>query len=595
MIRFQRFNARFKRHVIERSNSVSRVLGILGTLIAVITLGTLFYYHGFYISEKQENIIFVFTVGSLSFFVFKYLFLWFYAENKKQYLRNHIVEGIFLAVFVANFFVIFLWNDKFEDSFHHYYILFLQLYFLVISLLELAHASDFLSKITITPAMLMIISFFLLIATGTVLLMMPRMTYSGISFVDALFTSTSASCVTGLTVLHTGADFTFRGQLVIMLLMQCGGISILAFATFFAAFFASSKIGVKQQHLLKDFFSTSTIIDSISMLREIILATILIEAIGIISLYFYWKSTGLFANNSENLFYSFFHAISAFTNAGFCLWDDNFMNEAIAHSYFPQIVVMVLVVIGGMGFIFLHDVFSPIQIKERHLHKWKKLSPSTKIVLYTTLVIMIFGTVTFYLLERHHVLETFQNFWESAFTSLFQIVTSRSSGFNTLEISTLSVPALLLIMLVMFIGASPGSTGGGIKTTTAFVIFKSVAATIRGKNSIEFQKKTIPFDIVDKAYSIVVMSMLIILISVFALSIAEPQLPFLTILFESVSSFSICGLSMGCTPELSETGKLILIANMYIGRIGTLSIAFALARRIKQARHQYPDTYFMVG
>ena len=421
------------------------------------------------------------------------------------------------------------------------------------------------------------------------------MTQHGISFVDALFTSTSASCVTGLTVLNTGSDFTFWGQFVIMLLMQFGGISILAFATFFAAFFASSKMGVKQQYLLKDYFSTSTITDSISLLREIVLATILIEAIGVLSLYFYWKSTGLFATNSENLFYSFFHAISAFTNGGFCLWDENFMHEALINSYFPKIVIIWLVIVGGLGFIFLHDVFSPMQLKERYHHKWKRLSPSTKIVYYTTLVIIIGGSVIFYIVERKFSLIHMKSFGESAFASFFQIVTSRSAGFNTIDIGTLSVPALLLVMIVMFIGASPGSTGGGIKTTTAFVIFKSVAATILGKEKIEFQKKTIPFEIVDKSYSIVVMSMLIILLSVFALSLVEPNFSFITLLFESISAFTICGLSMGCTPELSEAGKIILILNMYIGRIGTLSIAFALARRIKEAKHQYPNTYFMVG
>jgi potassium uptake TrkH family protein len=450
-------------------------------------------------------------------------------------------------------------------------------------------------KLQISPAGLMILSFFLLIVIGTVLLLMPGMTYKEISLTDALFTSTSASCVTGLTVLGTGSDFTFWGQLVILFLMQIGGISILAFATFFAAFFASSRIGIKQQHWIKDFFSTSTITDSISMLREIVLTTFVIEIIGVISLYLYWNSTGLFVSNSENLFYSFFHAISAFTNAGFCLWDESFMHEALANSFFPKIVVMILILTGGMGFIFLHDIFSLKQIKERHIHKWKRLNPSTKIVLYTTLVIIVSGAVVFYFLERNNSLATLPGYGKSIFASFFQMITSRSAGFNNLEVGTFSVPALLLIMLVMFIGASPGSTGGGIKTSTAFVIFKSVAATIRGRKSIEFQKKTIPFEMVDKAYSIVVMSMLIILISVFALSIAEPQFSFITLLFESVSSFSICGLSMGCTPELSEAGKLILIANMYIGRIGTLSIAFALARRVKEAQHQYPNTYFMVG
>jgi len=331
------------------------------------------------------------------------------------------------------------------------------------------------------------------------------------------------------------------------------------------------------------------------MLREIVLATILIEIIGVVSLFLYWNSTTLFTNNWENLFYSFFHAVSAFTNAGLCLWNESFMHEALANSYFPQMVVMILIVTGGMGFIFLHDVFSPKQIKERHIHKWRRLNPSTKIVLNTTLVIIVMGALIFYILERNNSLSIMNGFGKSLFASVFQIITSRSAGFNNLEISTFSVPALLLIMMVMFIGASPGSTGGGIKTSTAFVIFKSVAATIRGKKCIEFQKKTIPFEIVDKAYSIVVMSLIIIFISLFALSIAEPQLSFITLLFESVSSFSICGLSMGCAPQLSEAGKFILIVNMYIGRIGTLSLAFALTRRVKEAQHQYPNTYFMVG
>ena len=599
MIKFQQFKLSFKRHIMGNSHKVSRILGILSVVIALTTLASLFYYHGYHISKRQEDIIHICTFASLTFFVLKYLFLWFYAENRKHYLRKHIVEGLFLSVFVLYFgFFLIIYNSVVfwgNESFQDYYLLFAQLYFLGISLLELTHANEFLSKIQITPAALMIISFFILIGLGTILLMMPRMTYGGISFVDALFTSTSASCVTGLTVLRTGVDFTFRGQLVIMLLMQIGGISILAFATFFAAFFSSSKMGIKQQHLLKDFFSTTTITDSISMLREIVLATILIEAIGVVSFFIYWKSIGLFATNSENLFYSFFHAISAFTNAGFCLWDKNFMDDAVMHSYFPQTVVMVLVLIGGMGFIFLHDVFSPKQIKERHIHKWKRLSPSAKIVLYTTVFIVACGTTVFYFLEKRYSLINFSGFGRSIFASFFQIVNTRSAGFNNLNVSLLSVPALLLVMVLMFIGASPGSTGGGIKTTTAFVIFKSVAATIRGKNSIEFHKKTIPFEIVDKAYSIVVMSIIIIILSVFTLALVEPNFSFITLLFESVSAFSICGLSLGCTPELSEYGKIVLIANMYIGRIGTLSIAFALARRVKQTHHQYPNTYFMVG
>jgi len=569
--------------------------------IALITLSALFYYHGFYISDNHKTIIHGTIIFNLSFFVIKYIFLFFVADNKKHYFRKHITERMFLLFFVVYFVILYSAGIRSEvldyDVFQNYYvfILFFQLYLIVVSLLEWEKTSDFFAKMQITPPALMIISFLILITIGTLLLLMPRMTQEGISFVDAIFTSTSASCGAGLTVLNTGIDFTFRGQLIIMLLMQFGGISILAFSTFFTVFFASSRIGVKQQHLLKEFFSTSTITDSISMLREVVLATILIEVIGVTLFYFYWKSNGLIADNAENLFYSLFHAISSFTNSGFCLWDESFMNEAIVHSFFPQIVAMSLMIMGGLGFILLHDVFSPKNMKERRLHRWKRLSPSTKIVFYTTLVIIVVGSFAFYFLEREHSLANYSGIGASVFASVFQIINSGTAGFNNLDISSISVPALLLMMVIMFIGASPGSTGGGIKTTTAFVIFKSVAATIRGKNSIEFQKKTIPFEIVDKAFSIVVMSILIVIVSIFLLSLVEPDVPFLTLFFECVSAFSINGLSIGCTPELNEYGKIILTVNMFIGRVGTLSIAFALARRVKQTHHQYPNTYLMVG
>ena len=205
------------------------------------------------------------------------------------------------------------------------------------------------------------------------------------------------------------------------------------------------------------------------------------------------------------------------------------------------------------------------------------------------------GSLSFYFLEYHQSLSHKSNFTEKLVASIFQIVTGRTAGFNIVNMSLVTTPTLIITMLVMFIGASPGSTAGGIKTTTAFVIYKSVIATIRGKKHIEFRKKTIPFELVDKSYSIMFMSALVIFISVLAISIFEPTINFVNLLFECVSAFATCGLSTGCTSSFTDPTKIILVIVMFIGRVGTLTFAFALSKRVKDTNHIYPSTYFMVG
>jgi potassium uptake TrkH family protein len=441
----------------------------------------------------------------------------------------------------------------------------------------------------------MLLSFLILVTIGTSLLLLPEMTTCGISFIDALFTSTSASCVTGLSVLSTGHDFTFKGQVVIMLLMQLGGVSILTFATFFSTFFSGNKIGLRYQHLVQDLLSTDKASDSFRLLKSIFSFTILIEVVGCVLLFACWHGHCAFDSTGEVFFYSLFHTIAAFNSAGFSLWDDNLMDITIHNSYLPQTIIMILVLIGGLGFMVLTDLFNPKFIKMRREQKWRKLLPGTKIVLYTTSGIIFFGTLIFFLTEYDHSLAKSTSVFDKFYQSLFQVVASRTAGFNTLDINTIAIPGLLLFMLMMFIGASPGSTGGGIKTTTFFVLIKSVIATIRGNKRIEFQKRTIPFEIVDRSYSIVIMSLMLIFLSCFALAIFEPSVAFLDIVFESVSAFSTSGLSTGCLVDFGWQGKLILAFNMYIGRIGTLTMAFAISKRIKESPHTYPYTYFMVG
>ncbi|MBO4481355.1 MAG: hypothetical protein J5719_02230 [Bacteroidales bacterium] len=595
----RQFDQKFNLHIVKNQERVQKILRLMSIIVSMVTIAAIICYHGFYISPEIKQLIKHIVYFSLSFYIAKYFILFLYSIHKKAYLRNSWFECLVILFLIVSWILIPLLHIDIKlvdyNNFENFFMLFVQIYFLVIVLIEISKVSTFLTRVNMSPPVLMIMSFIILIALGTLLLMLPRMTVNGISFIDALFTATSASCVTGLTVLPTGSAFTFKGHVVIMLLIQIGGLSILSFATFFTAFLSRSYTGLRYQHLVKDLLSVNKYSDAFRLLREIFLATVIIEGIGLALLYVYWRTTGLFDNEGDTFFYAIFHTITAFNNAGFSLWDANLMDPAIKHNYFPQTIIMLLTLLGSIGFLTLRDFFNPQSIRERKKFKWKQLQTGTKIILYTTAIIIVVGSLLFFAVEYNHSLVNEETFFDKVFASVFQFVTGRTAGFNVIDVSMISVPGLLLLVLVMFIGGSPGSTGGGVKVTTTFVIFKSVLATIRGKKNIEFRRQTIPFELVDKAYSIVVMSLLLIFFSMLGLSILEPNVNLATIIFENVAAFSTSGLSTGACAKFCVGSKIILIFNMYIGKLGTLTIAYALSKRTKESRHQYPDTYFMIG
>ena len=597
--KFNSLRQKIKLHIVKHQGGVTVGLRIANLVISILTIVCVIWYHGFFISPAEKRFISLVVHISLIFYTLKYLTFLFYSINKKAHIKNTLGELIIILLLIGNWIGLSFFGVDFKwfnyNNFEDFYLLFIQFYFLVMVVIDISKASTMLTRIHISPPAMMMISFLLLITIGTVLLMLPRMTTNGISLADAMFTATSASCVTGLTVLNTGSCFTFKGQVVIMLLVQFGGLSILSFATFFTIFLTRSSAGLRYQHLVKDLLSTDRLSDSFMLLREIFRATIIIEACGVLLLFMYWKTTGLFASDRQTFFYSLFHAISAFNNAGFSLWDANLMDSAITASYFPQAVIMILVFLGGIGFVTIRDFFNPSVIRERKKYKWKELQPGSKIILRTTFSLIVVMAILLFCLEYNHSLANKNSIYDKIMTAIFQTVSGRTAGFNMVDVNQFTVPTLLIFILMMFIGASPGSTGGGIKTTTFFVLLKSTWATIRGQKNIEFQKKTIPFELVDKAYSITLMSLMIIFISTFTLAIIEPSFNLVNLLFESASAFTTCGLSTGAAAQFGDLGKLVLIINMYIGRIGTLTIAFALAKRASESKHQYPNTYFMIG
>jgi trk system potassium uptake protein len=578
------------------------ILQVLSAIVTTSALGSIIYYYGFPKTAESADLCLLILKISFMFYIFRYFIRIIYEFKPLQYIKQTWFEGLFVFLLLVNGIFVELFNASFFEynSVNQYFsgfgvftILLTQGYFVVILFIDMAKIARRLGVFKLGPSELLSFSFVILILSGAGLLMLPEMTVNhAISFVDALFTSTSASCVTGLVTVDTATFFTIKGKIIIMVLIQLGGLNIITFAAFFATFYRES--GIKYQSLLKDMFSSDRVADTRNTLRNIILSTVIIEAIGAFMIFNQWTPCIPFDSTKEKIFYSVFHCISAFNNAGFSLFSNGLYEEVVRNSYYVHITIAFLIILGGIGFPVLTDLFSIRSIRERVRSPWKGLKIHTKIVLYTTLVLIVSGMVLFYFLEKDNAVDNSSPL--AVFTScFFQSVTTRTAGFNTVDFTHLGQPILIVFIVLMFIGASPVSTGGGIKTTTFAILFKSSMATIRGKKNIEIFKRNIPFEIIDRAYSILLFSISLVIVSVFLLTITEPDKNFLNLLFEEVSAFGTVGLSTGITFFLTTASKYILITSMFVGRIGPLTLALALVRRVNNYRYKYPDANIIIG
>jgi trk system potassium uptake protein TrkH len=576
---------------------VAKLFHVLSFFVLALVAGVAVYYYGFpqtaYSIRFNEKTM----VLSLLFFTIRYLVYLFYDFHPLQFIRDNRFEGGILLFFLLymlfpSFFNKIVFRNLFTDLINGRSVMLLQLYFILILAVELSKSGPKFARLKLKPATLLILSFVLLIGTGTGLLMLPEMTAGHhFDFLDSLFTATSASCVTGLIVVDTATFFTLKGKIVIMLLIQLGGINIISFATFFATFSKSSG-SIRYQSMMKEFLSTDRISDSKSVLRSIIEFSLLMESIGTLFLYFSWGDVH-FSSWKSQLFNSLFHAVSAFNNAGFSTFTNNLAENGVRNLFGLQIVIIFLIFFGGFGFMAMQDAFSIKSIRQRIKTPWRRLNTGTKITLYMSLFLISLGAIVFYILQKNTL--SGEPWYQQLVTSVFQSVTTRTAGFNTVNIGKLATPVLIFFIFLMFVGAGPGSTGGGIKVTTFAVIIKSAIATIKGEKNVVFFKRSIPFGTVDKAYSIALFSISIIFISTFFLSITEPGVDLMKLLFEEFSAFGTVGLSTGITASLSAAGKAIIITSMFVGRIGTLTLAMALSTRVISSNYRYAQTSVMVG
>lgn len=679
---FETYSEKINEILYDTRERVKEVLSIVNTFTLFLALGSLIYSLGFDLENDEITRVFNWLQLLIVVFVIDYILKMVYETNRVKYFRQHFLESVMIVIcFVIFFFLIFgieiiyfvFLLLGFTD-YRLFYEFFIAIYIIALAGLRLVRLSQSLSSIKIKPATTLTASFIVLILLGALILMLPDMTTApgGISFLEALFISTSAACVTGLTPVTVAYYFTIKGQLVILFLFQLGGIGIVSFATFFSTFM-SRGMGMKQQAIIQDVLSAENLSSAGKTLRQVILLTFGIETLGAIAMFFSWGPDVKFyspvrhdayeveyllehkqnspsdslrespvlinqtmpinpedefsedatealeilfvapteeietlvedniylkVNNSLNnkIYFSIFHSVSAFCNAGFNLFPEGLVGKGLDKSYVLHLLIACIVICGSIGFSTLQELISPREMRKRLQNPWKRWSLGSAISVNMYIILTLIGLVIFYFAEQEKTLEG-KTVYDSLVISFFQSTATRSSGFNVVDlgVSSISTPTYIMLLFMMFVGASSGSTGGGIKTSTFLLLTASATASIQGKKTVEIGRRTIAPETINRAFSIVAFAIAYISLGIFLLSITQPNADIRDLFFELISAFATVGLSTGITGSLNEYSQVILIISMYVGRVGTLTLALALSKRVVSTSYKYPTTHIMVG
>lgn len=439
-------------------------------------------------------------------------------------------------------------------------------------------------KLETNPPAILTMGFFLIITVGAILLFLPfsSKNFKFTSFLDCLFISTSSVCVTGLSTINITNEFNCFGKFVIMLLIQIGGLGFMTMATI-VAMILGEKITLKNRLVIQEQMGSTILSGMVKLIRYVIFSTLFIEGIGAILMSFVFIPKFGF----KGIFYSIFHAVSAFCNAGFDILGENSL-EMFSRVPYMLIVVSVLIILGGLGFNVYIDV-------NNSGFKFKRYSLHTKIVLVMTLGLLLLGTSMFFVLEYTNT-NTLKNlnFFDKIVNSFFQSVTTRTAGFSSINQTNFTESSTILTIFLMFIGGSPASTAGGIKTTTIFLLIVTTISFIKNNDEIEVFKRRISFSLVKRAIGIFFISLLLVGSAVFTLSLIE-DVDFINLLFEIVSAFATVGLSKDLTPHLKNITKIFIIMLMFIGRVGPLTIIFTFYKKVNKKKFKYSNGNVIVG
>ena len=593
--------------IISRTDYIVKIVSILTSIFVVAAI---IIDYGFVLDAQEMSfILLVYNTGWWVYFMsFAYKVVVHYKEVWRKGMSFTLVLGIMLcASALPKFFpttgdsqiLTLLWSFLT----HKYFII------SVIGLLSLITISqwivNFVNKRT-NPALLIVVCFMTVIAFGTLLLLLPRSTLEHIRLpvADALFISTSAVCVTGLSTVEIAHTFTMEGQIIIALLIQIGGLGIMTITSFFALFFMDG-IGLYSQFSLKNMIASSS--ESLkSVLTNVLGFTFVIEIIGSL---FIWLSIHPIMGMSLNdeIFFSLFHSVSAFCNAGFSTLEGNLGNDMILYNHNSfYLVISLLIVLGGIGFPILmglkriisyygsellHKVFRKDGQRSRYMHI---ADINTKIVLYSSLVLILLGTAGIALFEWNGSFASFSP-GEKVVQSLFNAVAPRTAGFNSVALSDFSRVTVILYLVLMWIGGGSQSTAGGIKVNTFVVALSSLKSLIKGEHYTTLFNREISYSSIRRTLVVVFGSICIIALFYVALLILEPAIPSMDLLFESVSAFSTVGSSLGITPLLSNTSKILLVVLMFLGRVGFITVLMSIMPQKEQPKYRLPKEEIIIN
>ncbi|HPM01684.1 MAG: potassium transporter Trk [Candidatus Cloacimonetes bacterium] len=502
-------------------------------------------------------------------------------------IREKFSTNAFRRISIDLFFILTgLFSIRFSLKLFQFYVLIREILIVFQKVTNEKLEKDYFNNLFKYPTLWIILSFFGAIILGSFALILPGMTNKGyyLNYIDALFTSTSAICVTGLTVTDTGTSFSVYGQLVILTLIQIGGLGIMTISSALALAIGQ-KFSLRSGALMQNVLSQGNLTSFTQLIKNIIIFTFTFEIMGaLLLIYPLYNRLG---NMFQAVYYAIFHSVSAFCNAGFALFPDSFVQ--FRTNPLLNLTICMLIVCGGLGFAVIDD---SKKLFKRNTH-FSHLKLHSKIVLTTTFFLLLAGTFLFFVSEYNYTMKSF-HFFDKLLSSFFQSTTTRTAGFNTIDFSKISYASVLISIILMYIGASPGSTGGGIKTPTLAIIILSVVSIIKGKRDVTVFNRRFSDEIMMKVLALIALSLFFVMSIVFILLLIEP-FSFEKILFESFSAFGTVGLSMGITSFLSNFGKLLIIILMFIGRVGPLTFIFLFAENVLPLKYAVPQENVDIG
>ena len=575
-------------------SKTSFTIAVFAFLLSIIDLGFLLE------KDLDEFFLFTYNLGILICLISLTARLYW---KKLRMHRKIVASDTFLSVFLAFvliFNVVSLARNG-TDSLHNtwtYIALFL------VFIREIYNIHFRFKYKVVNPAQLFVGSFFIIILMGSLLLMLPNATRGEISYVDALFTATSAVCVTGLAVVDTGGVFTLIGQTIILFLIQTGGLGIMTFASYFSYFFRSGS-SYENQMYMGEMTNVDKLDEVFSVLKKIITVTFAIEAIGAVMLFFCITDSAVHGLG-HRIYFSVFHAVSAFCNAGFSPLKNSLFEATFRFNYLFQLIIALLIIFGGLGFPIIFNSWKFFVYKigntfKRLLKKREKtylpwvLNLNSKVIISTTAILLISGTIFVLIFEYNNTLTEHHSFFGKFIVSFFGSVTTRTAGFNSIDTGAMTLPTTLIFILLMWIGASPASTGGGIKTSTIAVAFLNVVSIAKGKKNLEIFGREISGVSINKSFAIILLSVVVIFTSTLGVAMFDADKNLLSIVFEVVSAYATVGLSRGITGSLTDASKIIVLITMFLGRVGMITFLMAIIKKTNNTKYRYPTEDLLIN